>query len=173
MPIDMFSSRYLAPIIWFAPFALLPVMARLGTARFAILLALYLPVAAVGGWMAYGSYVDGPLPRLDARGQADEEQAVIDALRGRGVAYAQAQYWLAYRLTFLSQENPIIVPFDGDRYPPYRQGFDAAERVAYIFHPSEPRATPEDVLPALRAEGGRLQDFSIAAWRILVYDRPR
>jgi hypothetical protein len=135
-------------------------------------MALYLPVAAVGGWVAYAPYVDGPLPRLDARGQADEEMAVIEALRARGVTHAEAQYWLSYRLTFLSQEDPVVVPFVGDRYPPYRQAFAAARRVAYIFHPREPRAVPDDVLPALRAEGGRLEDFTVADWRLLVYDRP-
>jgi hypothetical protein len=173
MPVDMWSTRYLAPIIWLAPFALLPVLARLGPKRFAVLMALYLPVAGMAGWAAYGPYVDGPWPRLDARGQAKEEQAVIDALRERGVTHAQAQYWLAYRLTFLSQEYPIVVPFVGDRYPPYFEGFAAATRVAYIFHPSEPRAVPEDVLPMLWAEGGGLEDLSVADWRILVYDRPR
>ena len=67
---------------------------------------------------------------------------LADALRAEGVRYAAAQYWLAYRLTFLFDEDPVVVPLAeaDDRYRPYRDGFEAAPVVAYVFHPSEPRA---------------------------------
>jgi len=64
-------------------------------------------------------------------------------LMNRGIRYGTAHYWLAYRLTFIFQEQPIIVPLDSeDRYPRYRAEFDAAPVVAYIFHPSQPWLRP-------------------------------
>ena len=154
---DMWAARYLAPIVWLAPFALAPLAYLLTTRGIGVVLAPYLTVAAMGGWLSFGHYVNGPLPRLDPRGQAKDELEVASFLRSRQVEAASAQYWLSYRLTFLYQENPIVVPLADDRYPPYRDMFNRASRVAYVFHPSEPRARPEQVLPSLVAQGGRVE----------------
>jgi hypothetical protein len=173
MPVDIWSTRYLAPIIWFSPFALAPAAALLRTRRFSLALAPYILTAAVGGWVSYGFYVDGPLPRVDPRGAAQEEMEVARVLRERGVTAAAAQYWLAYRLTFLFEERPVIMPLaeHHDRYPPYRTAFDKALRVAYIFHPSEAQEQPEPYEARLRETGARYERLQVADYTLLIVTR--
>jgi hypothetical protein len=156
-------------VVWFAPCALAP-WAGWSTRRYlGFLIIPYLACAAVGGWLSYGTYVDGALPRLDARGTAVEEKRLGEALRARGVKAAYAQYWLAYRLTFLWHEDPVVIPLGGDRHPEYRQQLRDQRTVAYIFHPSEPRATPKDVRPRLRT--GTVETQQIEGFTVLTHHR--
>jgi hypothetical protein len=174
MPVDMWSTRYLAPIILTMPLALGPTAFLLGTRRFAALATPYLVAAAVNGWISYGvTYVEAGLPVRSARGAAREELDVGRLLREHHVAYGAAQYWLAYRLTFLFQENPTVVPLNpsDDRYPAYRRGFEAARDVAYIFHPSEPRASPNDAEWQLKRSGARYERFKVADFTVFIEHR--
>jgi hypothetical protein len=171
VPYDMWAARYLAPIVWLAPFGLAPMACLFTTRGLGAVLAPYLSVAAMGGWLSFGHYVNGPLPRLDPRGQARDELEVANFLRSYKVEAASAQYWLSYRLTFLYEENPIVVPLTEDRYPPYRDTFNRASRVAYLFHPSEARARPEEVWPALVAQGGRVERARVAGFTVLIHER--
>ncbi|MGQ0506061.1 MAG: hypothetical protein ACT4TC_12170 [Myxococcaceae bacterium] len=172
MPSDMWSTRYLAPILWTAPFGLAALAFRLRTVSLAAYLLPYAASAALGGWLSYGPYVNGPLPRRDARGIAAEEQVLGQWLRTQGIDAAAAQYWLAYRLTFLWKESPTVVPIEAgeDRYPPYRAQLHQAQRTAYIFHPSEPRASPAGVLPILAARGGVIRHAHVAGFTVLIHD---
>ena len=175
MPADMWSARYLAPMVWTAPLALAPVAFRLRERWFALALAPYLAAAAVGGWLSAGPYVNGPWPVRTPRGTAQDELAVADALRARGIHQGAAQYWLAYRLTFLWREDPVLVPLDPgeDRYAPYRRAFDAAPDVAYVFHPSEPRAQPEPYEQALRQAGQPYERLEVRGFTVLIHHRGR
>jgi hypothetical protein len=98
-------------------------------------------VAATGfaGW--YGL---GPFRAPPANGTADEARLEA-ALVEHGVRYATADYWAAYRLTFLAGERVVVVPANPaeDRYAPYRAAFDEAPRVAYVFDPLRSREAPE------------------------------
>ncbi len=172
-PVDMWAARYLAPIIWAAPFALVPAARSLGTRRFLPALAPYVVAAAVGGWLSFGTYVQGPLPVQDPRGAAMEEAQLGAALRSRGVAYAAAQYWLAYRLTFLWNEAPIVVPLDphDDRYHPYRHAYAEAATIAYLFDTTDPRADAASCEASLRATGGRYERVTVANFTALVWSR--
>ena len=138
-------------------------MHALGTRAFGAAVAPFVVAVGLGGWLAFSPYVQGGLPVRDPRGVAVDEAALATALRAEGVRYAAAQYWLAYRLTFLFDEDPRRRPPrpGTTAYRPYRDGFDAAPVVAYVFHPSEPRATPEPVEEQLRAAGTPLP----ARWR--------
>ncbi len=173
MPSDMWSARYLAPVVWFLPFTLAPLAGWLGARRFGMALAPYLVVAAIGGWLALGPYVQGPLPVRTARGVAEDEAEVARVLREKGVTHAAAQYWLSYRLGFLFQESPVVIPLAAweDRYPPYRAGFQQAPVVAYLFHPSEPRATPGPYEAQLRATGARYERLEIRGFTVLIHHR--
>jgi hypothetical protein len=174
MPSDQWSARYLGPVVWMAPFAVAPLLAVLRSwRRAALALAPYVVSAAVGGWLEYGLGVRGPLPVREPRAILDGERKVQALLRERGVHHGAAQYWLAYRLTFLFDEDPIVVPFSPweDRYPPYRQEVDRAERVAYIFHPSEPRALPGPVENQLRASGARYERFTVDGFTVFIHHR--
>jgi len=49
-----------------------------------------------------------------------ETDAIVDCLKGSNVRLARADYWLSYKLTFLTGERVIVAPTNGvDRYPPY------------------------------------------------------
>lgn len=175
MPSDMWSTRYLAPILWTAPFTLAPLAAVLSPGRLLTGLTPYVAVAALGGWLSYGPYVDGWRPRRDARGVAEEEAQVAEVLRARGVTAAAAQYWLSYRLSFLWEERPVVVPLNPgeDRYPPHQAQLAQAEVVAWIFHPSEPRAVPAQVEGPLRAQGQRYERLEVAGFTVILLDRRR
>ena len=44
--------------------------------------------------------------------------ATIECLKRNGIRGGYAEYWTAYKLTFLAEESIIIAPTDGiDRYP--------------------------------------------------------
>ena len=172
-PVDMWAARYLSPIIWTAPFALAPAACLLGPRRFGLALAPYLVVAAVGGWVSYGPLVRGFAPAIEARGRAHDEDELASVLRQRGVTHAAAQYWLSYRLTFLFRENPIVVPLDenDDRYAPYRNGLERAAVVAYIFHPSEPRAMPGPYEAAFRDAHEPYERLEVRGFTVIVRRR--
>ncbi|MBI3183478.1 MAG: glycosyltransferase family 39 protein [Myxococcales bacterium] len=173
MPVDIWSARYLAPLFWTAPFALAPAAYLLKRWAFCAALSPYLLVAAIGGWMSYGNFVSGPLPVLDARGKAEDEDALGEFLRQRGIKYGAAQYWLAYRLTFIFRENPTVVPLNPgeDRYPPYRRGFEQADELAFIFHPSEPRALPEPQEAHLRASRAKFERHEVRGFTVFLVSR--
>lgn len=172
-PRDLWAARYLAPILWAAPFALVPAARRLGARRLLVALAPYLLATIVGSWLSFGPYVQGILPVRDARGSATEEAALGAALRERGVRYGAAQYWLAYRLTFLWHEAPIVVPFDPgtDRYAPYRAGYAAAPVVAYIYAADGLRAAPEPCEGWLQAAGARYERVTVPGFTAFVWWR--
>ena len=135
MVMDQFSMRYLAAIVVVLPFALLPLGVRLGATRLLLALSPYLVQAAIGGWLGFGPYVSGATIVLTASGRANDEAALVRALEARGVREAIADYWSAYRLTFLARERVVFVPLHAaqDRYAPYRARFERAPRVAYVF----------------------------------------
>src|SRR3954451_20978937 len=173
MPADLLSARYLAPIIWLAPFTLAPTVYALGARAFGMAVVPFAVAVGLGGWIAFNSYVHGPLPVRDPRGVAVDEAALAGALRAEGVRYAAAQYWLGYRLSFLVDEDASVVPLDSreDRYQPYRDGFDAAPVVAYVFHPSEPRARPEQVEEQLRNAGTPYRRIEVDGFTVLIARR--
>ena len=48
--------------------------------------------------------------------------ATIDCLKRNGIRGGYAEYWTAYKLTFLAQERIVVAPTDGiDRYPKYTE----------------------------------------------------
>ena len=173
MPADLLSARYLAPIVWLAPFTLAPAAYALGVRWFAGLIAPFVVAVGLGGWYALAPYVVDGVPVRDPRGVAQDENVLAGALRAEGVEYAAAQYWLAYRLTFLFDEDPVVVPLAlaDDRYRPYRDGFDTAPVVAYVFHPSEPRATWQTTAGELDAQGVAYRREEVAGFTVLIVPR--
>ncbi len=142
MAIDRWSARYLVSILLFAPFALGPLVRLAGAGQVALLLAPYLVSTAIGGWIGNGSNVDGWRIRRD-NGIARDETALGAFCRDRGIRYGLADYWVAYRLTFLFHENPTLIPWHAtlDRYPPYRREVDAEPALAYVYDPLRSKET--------------------------------
>jgi hypothetical protein len=62
-----------------------------------------------------------------------EAHAIVDCLNRAGVRAARADYWLSYKLTFLTGERVIVAPINGaDRYPPYTAAVRAQPSAATI-----------------------------------------
>jgi hypothetical protein len=165
MPVDMWSERYLAPIFWAVPFALVPLAGWLGQRAFALAVTPLLLTAAIAGWLGYGPWTSP---------QAEHEEAqLIDALRSQGIRYASADFWLAYRLTFLAREDPIVVPIEQneDYYEPYRRAF-LAERVSgLIFHPRWSRQPLEPFERYLLTQKIPFRTVHVGDFTVLIADR--
>jgi hypothetical protein len=153
MVMDLFSSRYLSAVVLMSPFALAPAAERLGTARFGAAMAPYALASAVAGWLGFGTEVVGARPvHLPGNGALDEERLGA-LLLDRGVKNAIADYWVAYRLTFLYKEAIEVVPIHAgeDRYAAYRDAFEHAPRVAYIVDALRSRENPASMLDEIEA----------------------
>jgi hypothetical protein len=137
MVMDIYSARYLVPLILMAPFSFAPLCQLAGHARLSLALTPYLVSAAVAGWLSYGSDVDGFRIQRAGGPELDEQKLAV-LLREHEIEYGFADYWTAYRLTFLFRERPVFVPLheSQDRYPPYREGLSRAPVVAYVYDPS-------------------------------------
>ena len=107
------------------------------------------------------------------RAIAREEASLGRWLWQQGIKYGVADYWMAYRLSFLFAEAPIVVPLNEgqDRYPPYRRAFRQQRHVAYIFHPSRPAATAKDWEPRLKKTCAQMQRSEIDGFTVLLCDR--
>jgi hypothetical protein len=139
MPMDHYSSRYLVAIVLVVPFIVAPIAYLSRTAVIAGLLGPMVVSFATCGWLGYEPCVKG-LRIVDAH-WSEGERRLQQELTRRGVKYAEADYWAAYRLTFMFQEAVTVVPIhpEQDRYAPYRQAFERAQTYAYIIdrHRSE------------------------------------
>jgi hypothetical protein len=168
---DIMGARLLTPVVLTLPLTLAP-LAHLAGKRLALLLSPYLLTAAVGGWLSYGLFVEGIVPVRTARGAMTEDVAIGEFLRARGIRYAAADYWIAYRLTFVLGENPIVVPeASEERYPRWRMEFDAASKVAYLVHPSSPGLTSERVETQLTTRGIGFEKVAVEGFTVLIVKR--
>ncbi len=173
MVMDHFSMRYLAASILMLPFALAPLVDRLGAAKSAALLAPYLFVAGAGGWLAHGDWVRGPLPQRTDAGRGVVEARVLSALRERKVEAAIADYWASYRLDLLWREEIPVVPYHAsqDRYPPYRAKYAAAKRVAYIHDRDRSFEDENAAIAEMSAEGTIRDRFTWEGFDVIVIER--
>ena len=167
---DVWSVRYLTPMILTSGLALVPLTYLINPKRVLLILIPYLISAAVCFWIGYGPYVDGVKIVQSERGQAYEETMLLGWLKERGVRYATAQYWLAYRLTYLWQEEVIVSPLNrwSDRYRPYQMQVDESQLVALIFHPSETREMPEPYYDSYIKAGKSIERFEIEKFTVLL-----
>ncbi len=158
MVMDLFSSRYLAAMVLFAPFAMAPLAARMKPAHVLVLLAPFLVATGRAGWLGYGDAVDGARIVVQPGAGARDEADLVAALSARGVRVAVADYWVSYRVTFLDHETVPVVPIHPkeDRYAPYRAAYRDADRSAYVFDPKRSRED-EAAMEKLAFEG-------VAAW---------
>ena len=176
MVMDHFSMRYLAGMIFALPALVAPsldaIASRHGRWAVALAFAPYLAVAGAAGWVAHGPYVEGVMPILCDAGRAEDEAQLFRELSSRGVTVAIADYWAAYRLTFLSRESVVVVPLhaEQDRYAPYRSRLDRAETSAYVYdelRSFEDRAATERELSASWELNGESRRFGPFVVRLL------
>ena len=124
MVMDKYSTRYLAAMVLVLPLWLTPAAVLLRR-RFALALAPFVASCALCGWLGFSRMSERP-----------EDLARFEqALQAEGVSNAVADYWAAYRLTWLTHERVMVMPWheSQDRYPAYREAYRRAPAVAYLF----------------------------------------
>lgn len=151
MSSDIHSVRYLPPIVFAAPFAFIPFTQKKPDflrKSFFIFLGIYLIFIGLGGWRQATPWVMGIRPIRDPSDWVSTANEMARWLKERGIHDGFSDYWKAYTLSFLFEEDPLIVPRNSpDRYAPYRTRVLKANLVAEIFTPSD---SPDE---ALKFEG--------------------
>jgi hypothetical protein len=143
------SIRYLLP--FFCLTAMLAAAGIVGICRsrvrwIAVFTAACLASFVIGQARWYSTLFVDPSPTL-----------ITSCLEAKGLRFARGDYWIAYRLTFLSHERVLVAPDEQDRYPPYRRAVDAAAPVPRIDNVGKAaeQSHPEDRVlctsPLLRA----------------------
>ena len=112
----------------------------------------------------------------------DDDDELIAFLEENGLYHGYTNYWISFRLAFLSGERmqySAALPYKtdltytpaDDRFPPYREASDAAERIAYIT------ANVEAVkarLEAIFAEQGITYDYArVGVYHVYYNFEPR
>jgi hypothetical protein len=169
MPMDRLAARYLVALVLVSPFALAVPAWWLKRHQF---LAAMLPIvvaSTVSGWIGFEPLVRG-LRIVDARWERDEAR-LLKELERRGIRHAIADYWAAYRLTFMFQERVIVVPTHAsqDRYPAYREAFLGAPRYAYLYDRSRSGESRETV--QARTRHGLRERFEVGSFEAFVMER--
>lgn len=112
--IDTQSYRYLIP--WYAGLSVAWAAGSLALAgeRKAVAAAIVGALLAIHAWQQVIWY-----QKLTPD---TTSLAILDCLKRNGIRGGYAEYWTAYKLTFISQEEIIVAPTDGiDRYPRYTE----------------------------------------------------
>lgn len=154
MVMDEFSMRYLAAAILAAPLGLAPFASRASIARASLAMAPMVAAAWIGGWASFGTVrLDGLRPVLVPLPGAEDERALLARLEQRGIHAAVADYWVAYRMTFLAKERLIVLPTHTkqDRYAPYGQAMEGTQSFAYIIDELRSEEPASAVLTRLRS----------------------
>ncbi|ATB41651.1 hypothetical protein CYFUS_007119 [Cystobacter fuscus] len=175
-PQDLMSARYLVPVLLGFPLLVSPVLARLPRGRGTVWVsALLLPVIAhfgVAGWRGHGGWIHHGLPRITPEGNGDDARVLLSALQQRGVEAAVADYWVAYRLTYLWKEQVTVAPGTGDnRYAPYSRRFESAARRALLFSaivPGSRYLVPGPWEATLRREGWPHERLTAGPYEVLL-----
>jgi hypothetical protein len=173
MVMDAFSMRYLAAIAIVLPFLAISVARRLGRARFTMLFAPYVATSALSGWITLAPYTDGPRVVRERAASGAPEAELEERLAKYGVTHAIADYWAAYRITFVTQERLVVVPLHEkqDRHAEYRNAFERAARVAYVYDPLRSGEDESSTARELEASLLPIDHVSTGSFRAVIYAR--
>jgi len=97
---------------------------------------LFLALVAVGS--IWGTVAFSPLnhaeQRAASREMGPEQASLTRVLQGLGIRYAYVvDYWMGMKGTFLADEQVIMLPFDHERHPPYKEALLRAPRYAVVM----------------------------------------
>lgn len=170
---DIHASRYLTPLVWALPFLLLPTIKRETLRDLAVFFAPYFTVALLTSQYFYGPAVRNVfVPVKSAFGQGTNEKELGALLAREKVHYGYSNYWPSYRITYLLRESLIVVPIEpiANRYEPYRQAVEKADRYAVVF--TEAEDEPYRAHEAkLKAEGKTYQLFDVTGYQGFIVRR--
>jgi len=170
---DIHANRYLLPLVWALPFLLLPFVERTPLKRAATYFTPYFVVVFLTTQLNYGPAVSRLLiPTPTPFGTAAPEKELKKFLLAEEVRHGYATYWPSYRMTYLFNELPLIVPVDArsNRYQPYWQTVEKAPRYALIFTDKEQNYV-KDSEERLKSENKKYKPFSVAGFTGFIVDR--
>lgn len=126
-PVDIYSFRYLLALYVVLPFLianLAYLITKLSRIVFYIFLCSTLFFFAYTHLFLYYN--------LDKNNYYNQ---LITFLNEREITRAYTNYWICYRVTFISRENIIVAPYRSrDRYPRYTEILKEEKTPSYIFH---------------------------------------
>ncbi len=85
--------------------------------------------------------------------RGEDARPLVQFLQARGLSRGYADYWLQWKLVFLSRESLIYTAYDSERYPPYREAVAGEPRPTFIYR-VEALTDPQARLAELRAAYG-------------------
>ncbi len=171
---DGHACRYLLPMLWCMPIVVAYACAasgpwvRRGIAGVAIALAALnaLGVARLSGQWRSGEFAQSVV-------MAPPLQPLIDALHEKRIAHVYAGYWLAYRVTYASDERIICSQPFNERFPgwplPYVDAVRRQTNVAAVVSPLIRRRFSDLFSTNLDASGIGHRSLNVASYTIL-YD---
>lgn len=93
-------------------------------------------------------------------------QATIRSLESAGITYGYADYWVAYKLDYLSDGRLVIdtsgIGEDVDRWPSIDAIVTTVRKPAWLFVPGGGPITPESAFPVTGGPGGSTEPAFIA-----------
>jgi hypothetical protein len=124
----------------------------------------------VNGWLGYEPCVKGH--RIVDTQSTRSEAWLKDELARRSIRHAVADYWAAYRLTFLFGESTLVVPIHEkqDRYSPYRKAVKRATRFAYIYDRKRSLESLQTVMS--RVDRGLAEHFEVGDFDVYILESP-
>lgn len=127
---------FLAPAVWLA-------LASLPPTRWRAVLPLALPLIGALAIADLGVIKDKSLPLAVDVLVPNDDRDLRRLLDDEGVTRAYADYWVAYRTTFETDERVVVTPdiVEQVRYPPYTQTVRDAPDAARIFLAGSQRET--------------------------------
>jgi hypothetical protein len=169
--VDRFSVRYLAvSIVWWPLLLAWGVRSLWRRVRWAGALA----GAGVAGVLGAAVLAVALHPAAWATTSWREHYApVIQLMEKEGVRHGWADYWEAYKLSFLSGERYIFSPReefpDGQvRYSPYQRRVERAFKKIYLFRRGVDDGARRKVLQRLAARGVPFRQKDLGRWRAVL-----
>jgi hypothetical protein len=133
---DVHSNRYLLPLVTALPVLAAGALRGLWRIRPILTIPPFLMLVLFPTWQTAGCLVRlGYLtPRLELQERAEPVVKAAAYLAAHGVRGAYADYWFAYKATFLTGERLIATTFRGwDRRPAYTAFVNRQPNAAYVF----------------------------------------
>ena len=168
--ISSFTANPLEPryLLLLAPLLALllgALLANLRVAAVGLAIAASLSIIALVRVADYAAAVEAP-PRLGP---------LLRTLDREGVTRAWADYWIAFRITFLTRERIIVAPATyGDRYPRYKQLVEESSPSAWIFVAGTSRFASASTSEAPKMAALLRAGFKrIHAGEYILYARPK
>jgi hypothetical protein len=174
-PIDLWSSRYLSPVVLALPLLAPAALLWAWPTRWRA------PAVGAAAWVMLFFFAEGRQnfaqelsePRAAGASATPGDDTLHAEFSRQGVDAVLAEYWTAYRLSFLWQEQPIAVDADGSRRKQYLEALRKARRSAILFGREPfPEAPIEDWEAALTTRGVAHRRGTVGGHRFLVLDGP-